>query len=121
MKVHRALTAIALVALTGCTSVGDLYDRWFGSVPGPKPAPLVTFQATAQPRIAWQANVGPAERNMFFPVVTGNVVYAAGAAGQIAGFDVTKGAPVSRFNAGQRLSGGVGASGTLILVGTSRG
>ena len=132
MKIRRALPLALLVAVTGCSSVdssvsdmyssvGGLYERWFGAEPKSKPAVLVTFQATAQPRIVWQANVGAAERNLFFPAVTGNVVYAAGAAGEIAGFEVATGKPVARFNAGQRLSGGVAASGAIVLAGTSKG
>jgi outer membrane protein assembly factor BamB len=119
MKSVTALTV--LVALVGCSTVGNVYDRWFGSQPAAKPAPLVAITATAQPRIRWQANVGAAERNMFFPAVTGNTVYATGAAGQIASFDRTTGSPTARFSAGQRLSGGVAASGSLVLVGTGRG
>jgi outer membrane protein assembly factor BamB len=120
MKRATAL-ALVLVALGGCSTVGNMYDRWFGSRPAAKPAALVVITPTAQPRIRWQGNVGAAERNMFFPAVTGNVVYAAGAAGQIAGFDTKTGNQAVRFNAGQRLSGGVAASGSLVLVGTSRG
>ena len=120
MKHLIGVVALALVA--GCSTVGNVYDRWFGSTPRVKPAPLpVIATSTAQPRIAWQANVGPAERNLFTPAVTGTAVYAAGAAGQVAGFEVSTGKQVSRFNAGQRLSGGVGASGSLVTVGTSRG
>jgi outer membrane protein assembly factor BamB len=53
--------------------------------------------------------------------VSGATVYAAGAAGQIAGFDVKSGKEVARINTGQRLSGGVAASASLVLVGTSKG
>ncbi|HEV7391211.1 MAG TPA: outer membrane protein assembly factor BamB, partial [Burkholderiales bacterium] len=117
----RALAAVMLAVLAGCSSVGNVYDRWFGSRPAAKPAPLVALTPTAQPRIAWQANVGAAERNIFFPGVTGNVVYAAGASGQIAGFDIKSGKQTTRLNAGQRLTAGVAASGPLILVGTGKG
>lgn len=121
MKTARALALALLVALGGCSTVGNVYDRWFGSRPAAKPAPLVPITPTAQPRIRWQANVGAAERNMFFPAVTGNIVYVAGAAGQIASFETKTGNQTARFNAGQRLSGGVAASGSLVLVGTARG
>lgn len=110
----------SLFLLAGCSTVGNMYDRWFGSRPTTKPAPLVAFKATAEARIAWQGNVGPAEKSIFFPAVTGNVVYATGAAGQIVGFDTQSGKAVARFNA-PRLSAGVAASGTMIAVGTARG
>ena len=89
--------------------------------PGVKAAALVAIKPTAQPRIVWQANVGPAQRSVFFPALTGNAWYAAGAAGQIAGFDTSSGKVVSRFNAGQPLSGGVAASGTLVLAASAKG
>jgi outer membrane protein assembly factor BamB len=122
MTSRLALSAVALAALFGCSSVGNMYDRWFGSAPAAKPAALpVIAQPTAQPRMAWQGSVGPAERNLFTPALTGSTVYAAGSTGQIAGFDVATGKSAARINAGQRLSGGVGASGSLVAVGTSRG
>ena len=52
MKVRRAVTAALLVTLAGCSSVGDVYDKWFGAAPKSKPAALVAFKATSQPRIA---------------------------------------------------------------------
>ena len=122
MRLSRALAAALFVtALGGCSTVEKTYDRWFGSSPTTKPAPLPPLKATAQARIAWQANVGPAERTVFFPAVTGETVYAAGAAGQIAAFDARSGKPITRVNTAQRLSGGVAASGTLVLVASVKG
>lgn len=121
MKMRMGLAAVVVTAAAGCTSVTNVYDRWFGSAPRTKPAPLVAIQPTAQPRIVWRGDVGPAEKTVFFPAVTGNMVYAAGAAGQIAGFEVGSGKATSRINAGQRLTAGVAASGPLVLVGTGKG
>ena len=121
MRLGRTLAAVALVSLAACTTVGNVYDRWFGSTPKTKPAPLAAIKPTAQTRIAWRASVGPAERSVFFPAVSGNTVYAAGAAGQITGFDVQSGKVLTRVNVGQKLSGGVAASGSLVLVGTAKG
>jgi outer membrane protein assembly factor BamB len=118
---RRAFLSILLVLAAGCTSVGNVYDRWFGSAPAVKPAPLPPLQGPTPAKIAWQGDVGPAERAMFFPAVSGNAVYAAGAAGRIVGFDARTGKQVISFSAGQPLSGGVGASGSLILVGTVKG
>jgi outer membrane protein assembly factor BamB len=121
MKLRKSVAALALVSVAACSTIGDTYDRWFGSRPAAKPAPLVAFKPTAQTRIAWQGSVGPAERTVFFPALSGTTVYAAGAAGQVVGFDVKSGKPVTRLNVGQRLSGGVAASGSLVLVGTAKG
>ena len=116
-----ACALAALLALGGCSTVGDMYDSWFGSRPTVKPAPLAVFKATAQPRIAWRGEVGPAEKTVFFPAVTANQVYAAGASGQIVGFEVSSGKVLARVNAGQRLTAGIAASGSLIVVGTGEG
>jgi outer membrane protein assembly factor BamB len=119
--IRRVFLAILVVLVTGCSTVGDMYDRWFGSRPAVKPAPLPPLQGSTPAKIAWQANVGPAERAVFFPAASGTVVYAAGAAGRIVGFDARTGKEVASFNAGQPLSAGVGASGKLVLVGTAKG
>src|SRR5688572_29893066 len=103
MSLRRIVAAAAIVSLGACTSVTNVYDRWFGSVPTTKPAPLVPIKPTAQARVVWRGSVGPAERSVFFPAVSGNVVYAAGAAGQITGFEVQSGKVITRINTGQRL------------------
>lgn len=118
---RAVIAALALLAASGCSTVGDTYNRWFGSRPAVKPAPLVPIKAVVQPRIAWRGEVGAAERAVFQPAVSDNVVYAAGAAGQIAGFDAKSGKPVVRFNAGQRLTAGVAASEGVVVVGTANG
>jgi outer membrane protein assembly factor BamB len=125
MKIHpTAAFAVALFALfiSGCQTVAGTYDRFFGrSAPAAKPAELVPITPVISPRIMWQGNVGGADKSLFSPAVSGGVVYAAGAAGQIAGFDAASGRQVLRIEGGQRLSGGVGAGGGLLLVGTAKG
>ncbi|MFN7086883.1 MAG: outer membrane protein assembly factor BamB [Burkholderiales bacterium] len=111
-----------LVALGGCQTLGSAYDRWFGrGQPGQKAAELVPIQAAAATKMLWQGNVGGAEKDMFFPAVSGNVVYAAGAAGQIVGYDIASGGQVVRIDAGQRLSGAVGSGGAMVFAGTPKG
>ncbi|MDP1535559.1 MAG: outer membrane protein assembly factor BamB [Burkholderiales bacterium] len=112
---------IAVAVLSGCQTVANVYDGWFGPSPKQKAAELVQFQSSVTARIVWQGNVGGAERGAFYPAVTGNTVYAAGASGQIAGFTANSGGNQSRFDAGSRLSGGVGAGAGLVLAGTARG
>ena len=115
--------AIVLLALAagGCQTVTSTYDSLFGARPTQKPAELVTIRSAVSPKILWQGSVGGADKNAFFPAVAGNVVYATGAAGQITGFDAATGKQAMRIDAGQRLSGGVGAGDGLVVVGTSKG
>ncbi|MDH3287603.1 MAG: outer membrane protein assembly factor BamB [Betaproteobacteria bacterium] len=117
---RNALVTAAIVLLGGCQWMGDTYDSVFGSSK-PKIPELAPIKPTATARILWQANVGAAEKSVFFPAVVRGVVYVAGRAGQIAGFDPATGNSVSRFEAGQRIAAGVGVGSGLILVGTDKG
>lgn len=118
----RLLPAVLAAALlSGCQTVSDMYDGWFGTAPKQKAAELVQFQARATARILWQGSVGSAEHSAFYPAVSGNTVYAAGASGQIAGFAANTGDNTVRFVAGTPLSGGAGAGAGLVLAGTAKG
>lgn len=120
IRVRTALVAAAIALLCGCQWLGDTYDSVFGSSK-PKIPELAPIKPTATMRIVWQTNVGGAEKSVFFPTVVRGVVYTAGRAGQIAGFNPATGNGVSRFEAGQRIAAGVGVGSGLILVGTDKG
>ena len=112
---------VILALLAGCETIVRTYDRAFGSSPMAKPAELPAIKPTATMRFLWQGNVGSADKYVFFPAVSGNVVYAAGEGGNVTGFDAASGNAVARVEAGQRISGGVGAGAGLVLLGTPRG
>jgi len=118
---HRLLLLAALLLLQGCQTVTDTYNGWFGSSSKQKAAELVSFETRATTRIVWQGSVGNAQRSAFYPAVSGNTVYAAGANGQIAGFAAGNGNQQVRFDAATPLSGGVGFGAGLILAGTAGG
>jgi len=109
LKIAGAATMLGL--LTACSSSG----------PAVKPAELVPIQPKAALKILWQGSVGSADKNVFFPAKSGAVVYAAGAAGGVSGFDAARGTAMGRIEAGERISGGVGAGGDLVLLGTPKG
>ena len=100
----------ALALLAGC-----------GSTPTHPPAELTEFQPTATLKILWQGSVGSAEKDSFFPQALGNAIYAVGADGSVTGFDKASGRLTVSFDVGERVSGGVGASGGLVLLGTPKG
>ena len=106
---------------TVTSTVTSTYDSLFGARPTQKPAELVVIRSVVSTKTLWQGSVGSADKNAFFPAVAGTVVYATGAAGQITGFDASNGRQATRIEAGQRLSGGVGVGGGLVLVGTPKG
>jgi len=119
---RRLLLPLAvLLLLPGCETVSNTYDGWFGPGAKQKAAELVQFQARATARIVWQGSVGGSQRSAFYPALSGNTVYAGGAAGQIAGFNAGSGAQQARFEAGSPLSGGIGFGSGLVLAGTARG
>ncbi|HJQ63826.1 MAG TPA: outer membrane protein assembly factor BamB [Burkholderiales bacterium] len=114
--------ALLVIVLAGCETVASGYDRLFGRTPETrKPAELVPIKPVFSPKVIWQGSVGGAEKQTFFPAVAGGTVYAAGAGGQITGFDAANGRQTARIEAGQRLSGGVGAGEGLVLAGTPKG
>jgi outer membrane protein assembly factor BamB len=121
VKVRIAAVALA-AACSGCQAVSNTYDRWFGTPRvAQKPAELTQIEPTATLRILWRASVGGAEKNVFFPAVSGGIVYATGINGQIEAFDAASGASAGRIDAGQPVSGGVGASAGMVLVGAAKG
>ena len=107
---RSVVLSAALALLAGC-----------GSTPAHPPAELTEFQPTATLKILWQGSVGSADKNIFYPEAFGNVVYAVGAEGSVTGFDKASGGPTVSFDAGERVSGGVGAGGGLVLLGTPKG
>ena len=107
---HALWLAAALALLNGC-----------GSTPGLKPAELTEFKATAVLKPLWEGGVASAEKYIFFPRVDGNVVYAVGAEGSVTAFDKARGTETAHASAEERVSGGVGIGGGLVLLGTPRG
>lgn len=122
---RAAITAALLLALapiSGCDTVSRTYNNWFGSpTPSSKPTELTAFKPLVNITLAWQGVVGPADKTVLFPLVSGNTVWTAAANGQIAGFNAGNGASVARFSAGQPISAGVGANATVVVVGSQRG
>jgi outer membrane protein assembly factor BamB len=124
-RLARIALAGLLLLTTGCSlpsvPVGDYFNRWFGSGPALKPAELVAIKPSATARVLWQGNAGNAEKYVFTPAVAANSVYAGGAAGRIVRLDAGSGKLLASIDTKNRLSGGIGSDGSLILAGTARG
>ncbi|WP_300453429.1 outer membrane protein assembly factor BamB [Accumulibacter sp.] len=114
---NRFLLVVFLPLLVAGCSVLDALNPFSGS--GPKMAELRAIETTAEARVQWQESVGRSDDNAFTPAVVGSSVYAAAGDGTIMRLD--DGQPVWRVKAEQRLSGGVGADGRLVAVGTAKG
>jgi outer membrane protein assembly factor BamB len=69
--------------------------------------------------VLWRENVGKSDDYVLVPAVVGSTVYAASKDGNLVRFDGGKQA--WRINVGQVLSGGVGADGSVVVVGSPKG
>src|SRR5262245_23604647 len=101
----------ALLALAGCGSSGPVIT----------PAELTDFKPSASLKVLWRERVDSAGKNTFFPQVAGGIAYAVGDDGAVDGFDVATGRRQSEIRAGERVTGGVGVGGGLVLLGTRKG
>jgi len=117
----RAFFAMTLAAvLAGCSTMERMNPvNWFSSAPKVKPAELEAINPSATLAAMWQASVGSAGGYVLTPAVVGSSVYAAAQDGTLARYD--NGGQVWRINAGQPVSGGVGADGSLVVVATAKG
>lgn len=117
--------ALAAILLSGCSGLGDKvstgFGLWGGQSVGEKPAALVEFKPSATLKLEWQARVGGAGDTVLFPAMLKDDVYAVGQDGKIARFDADSGKQALNIDAGNKVSGGVGAGIGLVAVGTARG
>lgn len=121
----RILAVLAIALLSACTSLTDLKsdisERMFGPEVKDPPMPLAEFKQKASAKVVWHASVGDAPTYNFTPVIDGKAVFAADEKGDITRVDVATGKQAWHINAGEPLSGGVGAGENLVLVGTLKG
>lgn len=122
MKFRLALCCSLAWLAAGCSSMSSTIDTlnpFSKSAPKVKPAELTPIQATGELKTLWQTSVGNAGEYVLAPAVVGDSVYVAARDGALARLD--GGRQVWRISAGQVLSGGVGADGKLVVVGTPKG
>ncbi|MDZ4140737.1 MAG: outer membrane protein assembly factor BamB [Methylotenera sp.] len=119
------LVITCLLTVTACSVIGelktDISDKIFGRVAADAPDPLTEIKETSTSKILWKSKIGIAGDFEFSPVVDAGYAYAASSTGEVVKLDVTNGSEIWRANAGEKLSGGVGVGGSLVMVGTPRG
>ncbi len=116
MNAGRALLAAGLAfaaaSLAGC--------GWFGG--GDKKAgALPEIRPTVTPKVAWTASVGKSGGYRFAPDAEGGRVYAAAADGTITVLEEDSGRVLARFETQKKLSGGLLADESRVIVGTLKG
>jgi len=120
-----AAMSLALLVLSGCATIKE----WMPTLPAPsfkwlydtkKPGPLPDLKPSATAAVSWQVQIGKAAAG-FSPAVLADAIYAAAEDGTLIRLDPADGRTVWRINAGQKLSSGVGADATLVVVGTDKG
>ena len=123
-----AVTAMLLVsACGGGAAVSSAIEsinptNWFGSrTVAPEMAPLPPLTNTLAVSTLWQANIGSSQQAVFSPAAAGDSVYAAANDGTITRLDGASGKQLWRINAGERLTGGVGADAKTVAVGSGKG
>ncbi len=102
--------SLAAASLGGC--------GLFGGVTIPA---LPDFTSTGSLKTLWQSSVSSSDDQVFVPALAAGMIYAAAKSGEISAFDATTGQARWRIDAGQKLSGGVGAGEDIVLVGTAKG
>ena len=115
----RRIAGVLLpLLLAGCSSIESM-NPFSGSSSGPKMAELQPIKATEEVRVLWRDSVGKGDDFVFVPAVVGSSVYAAGKDGSLMRLD--EGKQAWRISVGQVLSGGVGADGNMVVVGSPKG
>jgi outer membrane protein assembly factor BamB len=115
---NKCLAAVGLaLVLAGCSTIESMNP--FASSSGPKMAELQPITASAQARVVWRESVGKSDLYAFTPAVVGSSAYAASANGTVMRLD--DGVQAWKINAGQALSGGVGADAKMVVVGSPKG
>ena len=121
-RLNAAAAALSLLA-AGCSSMPSLNPiDWFkGASTAAKPAELPPLSSAQPVKTLWQASVGGAGIFIFSPTMVAGTIYAAARDGTVKKLEAATGKVLWKVSAGAQLSGGVGADGTLVAVGTDKG
>lgn len=135
---RHILLLVPLLAFSGCVSLidmtrdlaRDLADIDVAGISGGlfggetfELSPEQTAQLATVPgaRPLWQNGIEESKAMGFMPVFENGAVYAAGLNGFLVRFDPTTGKQAGSVNTKHKLSGGVGAGESMLLVGTFKG
>lgn len=112
--VVKTFVSIVVAGSLGACSI-------FSSDESEQPAELVNFDEEFSLRRDWSVNVGDGQGrryNRLQPVIVGDTIFAASENGQVSAIDKVSGRVLWRERTGETITGGVGAGGNMILLGT---
>lgn len=135
ISLRPGLLLLLMIYLTGCANTADMFslkavDSFVADVVelfvGEEEVELDEEELAELDKIdkfplLWKTNVGKSLTAIFSPVSDGESVYAADEDGKLFRFDAKTGERIWRVDTKERLSGGVGFGGGLILVGSFEG
>lgn len=119
------LALLSVLSLSGCGGITEIKtsinETIFGREPVDPPEELVEFIPTRTAKILWNMNIGEGGGYDFTPAVEAGVAYGTSAKGDIIKIDIAKGTQIWRISTNEKITGGVGAGGGLVLVGAANG
>ncbi len=123
-KAHIVWLA-SLLFLSACSTLTELRqdfaDRVFGREPPNPPAELQEIKATHTAKVEWSVQTGETEKYDYTPALDAGAVYMVDTAGELTRVDAANGHQAWRVNVGERISGGVGVGGGIVMLGTAKG
>ena len=118
----RGLVALGFVFLASCSSLPSINPvDWFSGPGGPKPAELPPLANSQSVRVLWSTSIGTADVFFFSPALADDSVFTAARDGSVARLDAATGQARWRTSVGTRLSAGVGADASLVVVASDEG
>ena len=112
--VHVTLISLAAASLSGCSTISNTWNNWFGDAKN-KPAVLEVLTGPATGRVVWSAKGD----NVTFPLsiaTPGDRFVVASVDGSVRALAAADGRELWRGTAGAKLAAGVGSDGRFAAV-----
>ena len=110
---RRLTVLLAALSVAGCSL--------FRSDPKPKIAPLPEIKSPLAVRTLWSLELGTAGASTLTPAIADKAVFAAARDGSVVRVDAASGKVLWRTATGIVITGGVGADGETVVVGSNEG